>query len=309
MPLGRISADAPGPDGPARTAGADRTARTAGAASAESAPAPGAPAASAPAAPASAPAAPAPASAAPAVALRAVVVRYGEKVALEASLSVAPGERVALDGPSGAGKRTVLGLCSGARALSAGSVDVLGTDLATATPRQLRALRARIGTVHQRLDLVGPLSALQNVSAGRLGRWGLTTSLISLIRPVQAEPALAAMRSLGIEDLARTRTERLSGGEQQRVALARLLVQDPALVLADEPISSLDPERARAVMQMLAEVVATGQRTLLISLHDFDVARETCDRVVGLRQGRIVFDLPAAEVTARHRDALYRLET
>ncbi len=244
----------------------------------------------------------------PAVALRDVVVRYGQRVALEASLTVAPGQRVALVGPSGAGKSTVLSLCSGARALSAGSVEVLGTDLATATGRQLRAVRSRIGTVHQRLELVGPLSALQNVSAGRLGRWGLATSLVSLVRPLQTGPALAALRSLGIEELARTRTEKLSGGEQQRVALARLLVQDPALVLADEPISSLDPERARAVMDMLTDVVAAGERTLLISLHDFDVARATCDRVVGLRQGRVVFDLPAADVTAQHRDALYRLD-
>lgn len=250
----------------------------------------------------------APTAAAPtAVALRGVEVRYGADPALRATLDIAPGERVALVGPSGAGKSTLLGLCRGARPLAAGTVEVLGVDLAAASRRGLRAVRSRIGSVHQGLDLVGPLTALQNVSAGRLGRWGTARSLASLVRPVDPGPALEAMRRLGIEDLAGARTDRLSGGEQQRVALARVLVQDPALVLADEPIASLDPGRARVVMDLLTEVVAGDARTLLVSLHDFAAAQETCDRVVGLRRGEVVFDLPAGEVTAAHRDALYRL--
>lgn len=250
----------------------------------------------------------APTAAAPtAVALRGVEVRYGADPALSATLDIAPGERVALVGPSGAGKSTLLGLCRGARPLAAGTVEVLGVDLAAASRRGLRAVRSRIGSVHQGLDLVGPLTALQNVSAGRLGRWGTARSLASLVRPVDPGPALEAMRRLGIEDLAGARTDRLSGGEQQRVALARVLVQDPALVLADEPIASLDPGRARVVMDLLTEVVAGDARTLLVSLHDFAAAQETCDRVVGLRRGEVVFDLPAGEVTAAHRDALYRL--
>ncbi|WP_083305826.1 phosphonate ABC transporter ATP-binding protein [Brachybacterium sp. HMSC06H03] len=249
----------------------------------------------------------APTAAPTAVALRGVEVRYGADPALSATLDIAPGERVALVGPSGAGKSTLLGLCSGARPLAVGTVEVLGVDLAAASRRGLRAVRSRIGSVHQRLDLVGPLTALQNVSAGRLGRWGTARSLASLVRPVDPGPALEAMRRLGIEDLAGARTDRLSGGEQQRVALARVLVQDPALVLADEPIASLDPGRARVVMDLLTEVVASDSRTLLVSLHDFAAAQETCDRVVGLRRGEVVFDLPAGEVTAAHRDALYRL--
>lgn len=244
----------------------------------------------------------------PAVQLREIVVRYGDRVALDASLTIHPGERVALVGPSGAGKSTLLGLCSGARSVTSGSVHVLGVDLAAASRRQLRAVRSRIGSVHQRLDLVGPLPALQNVSAGRLGRWGLARSLVSLVSPLEADSAREAMARLGIEDLAAARTERLSGGEQQRVALARTLVQYPDLVLADEPVSSLDPQRSRAVMELLTAVVTTGERALLVSLHDFDAARETCDRVVGLRHGRIAFDLPASEVTEQQRTALYRLE-
>lgn len=249
-----------------------------------------------------------PAAKRPAITLRDVMVRYGDWTAADLSLTVRRGERVALVGPSGAGKSTVLGLCVGTRALSGGSVHVLGADLAAGSRRELRAVRARIGTVHQRLDLVGPLSAQQNVSAGRLGRWGLARSLLSLLTPREPTPVREAMASLGIEDLAGQRTERLSGGEQQRVALARVLVQDPALVLADEPLSSLDPKRAEVVMGLLTGVVAAGERTLLVSLHDFEVARRTCDRVVGMRRGRIAFDLPASAVTDQHRDDLYRLE-
>ncbi|MCT1430466.1 ATP-binding cassette domain-containing protein [Brachybacterium muris] len=239
--------------------------------------------------------------------LKDVTVRYGTRTVLDASLSVAPGQKVALVGPSGAGKSTVLGLSNGSVTPSTGTVTTLGTELGAATRRQLRAVRAGIGTVHQRLDLVGPLPAIHNVNAGHLGRWGLWKSLASLVRPLEADVALAAMARLGIEELAPTRTERLSGGEQQRVALARIIVQDPALVLADEPISSLDPQRARVVMDMLAAVVADGDRSLLVSLHDFDIARSVCDRVIGLRQGHVVFDLPAGEVTDAHRDELYRL--
>lgn len=239
--------------------------------------------------------------------LKDVTVRYGTRTVLDASLSVAPGQKVALVGPSGAGKSTVLGLSNGSVTPSTGTVTTLGTELGAATRRQLRAVRAGIGTVHQRLDLVGPLSAIHNVNAGHLGRWGLWKSLASLVRPLEADVALAAMARLGIEELAPTRTERLSGGEQQRVALARIIVQDPALVLADEPISSLDPQRARVVMDLLTAVVADGDRSLLVSLHDFDIARSVCDRVIGLRQGHVVFDLPAGEVTDAHRDELYRL--
>lgn len=243
----------------------------------------------------------------PALALREVTVRYGARTVLDASLSVAHGQKVALVGPSGAGKSTVLGLANGSVIPTTGTVTTLGTDLGGASRRRLREVRAGIGTVHQRLDLVGPLPAIHNVNAGNLGRWGLWKSLASLVRPLEADVARAAMARLGIEDLASTRTERLSGGEQQRVALARIIVQDPALVLADEPISSLDPQRARVVMGLLADVVADGDRSLLVSLHDFDIARGMCDRVIGLRQGRVAFDLPATEVTDRHRDELYRL--
>lgn len=242
-----------------------------------------------------------------ALALREVTVRYGPRTVLDLSLTVARGERVALVGPSGAGKSTVLGLANGSVTPTTGAVTTLGTELGAASRRKLRAVRAGIGTVHQRLDLVGPLTAIHNVNAGHLGRWGLLRSLASLVRPLEADVARAAMARLGIEDLADIRTERLSGGEQQRVALARIIVQDPPLVLADEPISSLDPQRARVVMDLLAGVVAEGDRTLLVSLHDFDIARSMCDRVIGLRQGRVVFDLPAGEVTDTHREQLYRL--
>ena len=171
----------------------------------------------------------------PALQLDGVTVRYGTRTVLDASFTVDPGEKVALVGPSGAGKSTALGLANGSITPSSGTVTTLGTDLGVASRRRVRTVRARIGTVHQRLDLIGPLAAIHNVNAGHLGRWGLWRSLASLVRPLEVETAHAAMARLGIEELAATRTERLSGGEQQRVALARIIVQDPALVLADEP--------------------------------------------------------------------------
>jgi phosphonate transport system ATP-binding protein len=242
------------------------------------------------------------------LALRGVRVVYGRHPALDGfDLDVAAGERVALVGPSGAGKTTVLRLCTGGVQPSAGRVEVLGHDLGTVTPEELRAVRRRVGTVYQQLNLVGPLRVVHNVNAGRLGWWTRRRAVRSLVKPAEVDVARAALARVGIADKLHERTDRLSGGEQQRVALARVLVQEPELIMADEPVSSLDPARAEEVMDLLGEVVADRGRTLLVSLHDFGLARRRCDRVVGMRAGRVVFDLPAGDVTDELGVELYRI--
>ena len=235
-------------------------------------------------------------------------VVYDRHAALDGfDLHVHAGERVALVGPSGAGKTTALRLATGSVRPTSGSVEVLGQDLDAATPDELRAVRRRVGTVYQQLDLVGPLRVVHNVNAGRLGEWGRARALRSLVRPLQADAARHALARVGIADKLFERTDRLSGGEQQRVALARVLLQEPELILADEPVSSLDPARAEEVMDLLGEVVADRNRTLLVSLHDFGLARRRCDRIVGVRDGRVAFDLPAGDVTDELGHELYRI--
>ena len=243
------------------------------------------------------------------VSLREVSVVYDDHPALDGfNLEVEAGERVALVGPSGAGKTTVLQLCTGATTATTGTVTVLGTELATASAARLQAVRRRVGTVHQQLHLVGPLRVVHNVNAGHLGTWSRARALRSLVRPVGLDEARIALGRVGIADKLLERTDRLSGGEQQRVALARVLVQAPELILADEPVSSLDPARAEEVLDLLREVVVGRSRTLVVSLHDFGLARRRCDRVVGVRAGRVAFDLPAGEVTDQHGHDLYRID-
>ena len=242
--------------------------------------------------------------------LRGVRVDYGRHAALDGfDLEVHAGERVALVGPSGAGKTTVLRLCTGSVRPNGGKVDVLGHELGAASAEELRALRRRVGTVYQQLHLVGPLRVVHNVNAGRLGMWSRRRALRSLVKPVEVDVARAALARVGIASKLFERTDRLSGGEQQRVALARVLVQEPELILADEPVSSLDPARAEEVMDLLVEVVAGRSRTMLVSLHDFGLARRRCDRIVGVKAGRVVFDLPAGDVSDELGAALYRIET
>jgi phosphonate transport system ATP-binding protein len=244
------------------------------------------------------------------VSLAGVSLNYGATRALaDVDLRVGEGERVALVGPSGAGKSSLLRLCNGTAVPTSGRVEVLSRALSGCTTRQLRDLRRRVGTVHQQqLNLVGSLRVIHNVNAGHLGRWSLPRALLSLVRPLEVEAARAALRRIGIEEKAFERTDHLSGGEQQRVALARVLVQEPDLILADEPVSSLDPARSLEVMDLLTRVVTGRQRSLVVSLHDFDIARRTCDRVVGIRAGRVHFDRPAADVTDAMGTELYRIE-
>ncbi|MCH7738587.1 MAG: ATP-binding cassette domain-containing protein [Chloroflexi bacterium] len=239
--------------------------------------------------------------------LRGVEKRFGDVVAVGSiSLTVRQGETVALLGPSGAGKSTMLRLMAGEIEPTSGVIELSGRELANLAPG--RELASLVGMIHQQFDLVPNLSALQNVLAGRLGEWGFFRSLVSLAAPLEREVAMAALRRLGVEDRAGLRAGRLSGGEQQRVAIARVLVQGPALILADEPVASLDPARAEEVLDLLVGLAERDGRTLVASMHSVVMARQRFGRLIGLRNGELSFDLPAQEVTDGMLESLYALE-
>ncbi|HZG37300.1 MAG TPA: ATP-binding cassette domain-containing protein [Nodosilinea sp.] len=240
--------------------------------------------------------------------LEGVSCRFGVVAALtNCSLTIGSGERVALIGPSGAGKSTLLSLLNGSLSPTTGRVIIMGQAVDRLSSRKRRRLQQLVGTVYQQHHLVGNLAVVHNVNAGHLGRWSLPKALWSLVWPLETQTAHLALAQVGIADKLYARTDRLSGGQQQRVALARVLAQDPAAILADEPISSVDPERSRAMMDLLRQLSETTGKTLVISLHEVEFAVKYCDRIVGLRQGHILFDVPAHEVSAAMMTALYQL--
>ena len=223
-------------------------------------------------------------------------------------LTISAGERVALVGSSGAGKSTLLGLLNGTVQPSTGMVTVLGENLAHHSPIALRRVQRQIGTIYQQFHLVDNLAVIHNVNAGHLGHWSLAKSLLSLFWPQEVAGAHRALDQVGIPDKLYARTGDLSGGQQQRVALARVLIQNPKAILADEPIASIDPERSRTIMNLLRDLTQQEDKTLIASLHDIDFALSHFERVIGLRQGSIFFDLPATEVRPKQIEALYRID-
>ncbi len=234
-------------------------------------------------------------------------MRYGQTTVLAPlRLAIRQGERVAVIGPSGAGKTTLLRLMAGAVAPTTGGVELCGRDLAKLRPG--RELARLVGMIAQQFDLVPNLSALHNVLAGRLGEWSLARSLLSLVWPQERRLAVEALSRVGVEQLAYQSAGRLSGGEQQRVAIARVLVQNPKVVLADEPVASLDPARAREALGLLTAVTEEQGATLIASLHSVDLAREHFTRIVGLRNGVVQFDTPACNVHDGMLAALYEIE-
>lgn len=245
-------------------------------------------------------------SAVPALRLRGVGHRYGSHQALhDVDLTVQAGERVAVLGTSGAGKSTLLALLNGSLTPTTGTVEVFGENPAILPAARLRLLQQRVGTVSQHLALIEQVRVLHNVNAGRLGQWSTPRALASLIWPRSLDVVRDALARVDLDWALHERTERLSGGERQRVAIARLLVQQPELVVADEPVSSLDPVRAARTLGLL--VSSPTVRTLIVSLHQPLLAREHCARVVGLRDGQIVLDGPVAEVTDAALHTLYAL--
>ena len=248
-------------------------------------------------------------SAEPVFELRYVSRAFGAFPALtDVNLQIRSGERVALVGPSGAGKSTLLNLLNGTLFPTEGSIRVLGREIGQLSPRALRKLQRQIGAVYQQFNLVDNLAVVHNVNAGHLGRWSLIKSIASLIYPLDVQTASRALARVGIPEKLYERTDSLSGGQQQRVALARVLVQNPAAILADEPISNLDPERGREIMDLLREVCQSTNKTLVVSLHAIEFARTHCRRVIGLRQGRVMFDVPVSQLSPDRVEALYKIE-
>lgn len=238
------------------------------------------------------------------------VVLGGRRVLESASLVVAPGEAVAFVGPSGAGKTTLIRALNGMVRVESGRVAFGDKDLASLRPGELRSARACIGLVPQDLALVPTLRVIQNVISGRLGRRSLWHSVRSMVAPTaedQAE-AHALLERVGIPEKLFERTDRLSGGQRQRVAIARALFQNPTALLADEPVSSVDPARARETVRLLAEISKERALTLCVSLHNLALAQEFFPRIVALRRGRIAFDRPTENVDREDFETLYQLD-
>jgi phosphonate transport system ATP-binding protein len=246
----------------------------------------------------------------PAVKVTTLSKTFGCCKALDSvSIEIGPGEMVALIGASGSGKSTLLrniaGLAQGDT--DRGSIEVAGRPMQTLgrLAAGIRRNRAGIGFVFQQFNLVGRLPVITNVLAGSLARMPLWRSLTGLFTRAERALALEALHRVGIADKAWVRAAALSGGQQQRAAIARTLVQKAKIILADEPIASLDPESSRRVMEILARINAEDGTTVVVSLHQVDFATRYCSRAIALKAGSVVYDGPSAALTPDLLRSLY----
>lgn len=227
------------------------------------------------------------------------VVNHQTVSALESiTLSVEGGEHMAILGSSGAGKTTLFRILNATLRPTSGSVRVDGRDLGAMSGGDLRRTRQRIGTIYQQHNLVPSLSSLQNTLCGGLGRWSLAQTIRNIFNPAKAdaEDALHALELVGLAEKRHARADELSGGQQQRLAIARVLMQKPEVILADEPVASLDPALAEEIVSLIIRVGSEGKRTLVIALHKVELALDHFPRVIGLRAGGVSFDRPSAAV-------------
>jgi len=234
------------------------------------------------------------------------------------SVAIERGEFVGVIGLSGSGKSTLLRCINRLIEASAGEILVpqalLGrsssngatADVRKLSAREIRLLRRKIGMVFQQFNIVKRLSVIDNVLSGSLGYQPAISGALRMFSAETKSRALANLHRVGLLDHAYKRADQLSGGEQQRVAIARTLMQEPALILADEPVSSLDPRLSRVVLDILSRVCREDGIAALVSLHTLELTRDYADRVIGLKQGRVFFDGPVAGLTDAVIDTVYQ---
>jgi len=243
------------------------------------------------------------------LALEGVSRHFGLMAAVsDVSLEFARGSFVGVIGRSGAGKSTLLRMINRLIDPTAGRIRCDGTDVTALKGAELRAWRARSAMIFQQFNLVGRLDVLTNVLMGRLAAVPNWRSLANLWTDEDKAIALSALEQFDMADLAAQRAEQLSGGQQQRVAIARAMVQQPGLILADEPIASLDPRNTKIVMDALLRLNRHFGLTIVCNLHSLDLARSYCERLIGMSAGRVVFDGAPAQLTDATARELYGLE-
>jgi phosphonate transport system ATP-binding protein len=235
---------------------------------------------------------------------------FGARRALDGvSIDVRKGEMIALIGPSGSGKSTLLRSISGLQTIDAGEgrIDAFGNVVQEQgrISRRVRESRIRIGFIFQQFNLVGRLSLFTNVALGSLGRIPAWRGLLGLWPAETKTAVMAALARVGVADYAAQRANTLSGGQQQRGAIARALVQKAKIILADEPVASLDPVSARRVMENLRDLNRQDGLTVVVTLHQVDYAMRYCDRVVALKGGKIVYDGPASGLETKQLIDIY----
>lgn len=229
----------------------------------------------------------------------------GTQALKNVSLTVNAGEFVVIVGLSGAGKSTLIRCVNRLVEPTTGTLLVDGADVTKMSDGELRRWRTKVGMIFQNYNLVRRSSVLRNVLAGRLGHTGTMRSLLGLFEKADIEMAKRALDRVGIAEKVYTRADSLSGGQQQRVSIARALCQNPKILLADEPVASLDPPTSHSVMRDLKRINREDKITTLVNLHFIDMAQEYADRIIGMRAGEVVFDGPASDVTEKTFEEIY----
>ena len=221
------------------------------------------------------------------------------------NLNIEQGEFVAIIGLSGAGKSTILRCINRMHDIQQGTLTVDGVDVESLSGKALRRFRRKVGMIFQSFNLVSRSTVIKNVLTADVPDMPFWRVLFGIFTKEQKMRALESLDKVGILDKAYTRCDQLSGGQQQRVALARTLNQNPSIILADEPVASLDPVTARQVMSDFVRINKDYNITILLNIHHVDLALNYCDRVIGVRAGEIVFDGPASSITQEQLDGVY----
>jgi phosphonate transport system ATP-binding protein len=232
----------------------------------------------------------------------------GDTALCDVSVTIDGREVVAMIGPSGAGKSTFVRCINRLVEPTTGRVLLDDSELTGLDDDELRNARRDIGMVFQEYNLVERLTVMENVLSGRLGYVSNWAALRRNFPPEDVERAYELLDLVGLDGMEDKRVDELSGGQRQRVGIARAVVQEPKIVLADEPTSSLDPETSRDVMELLTDIAVDRDVPVLINIHEVDLAEKYADRILGLHDGELVFDGPAADLTSESKGVIYRGE-
>ena len=245
----------------------------------------------------------------PGLSLQNLTKRYGAKTALnDVTVTIAQGQVVALIGPSGAGKSTLIRCVNRLVDPSAGRVVLGDLDVTTLNARALRAARRRMGMIFQEFALVERLTVMENVLSGRLGYVGFWRAWFRRFPQRDIDLAFSLLERVGLADFVDQRADRLSGGQRQRVGIARALMQEPDVLLVDEPTASLDPKTARQIMRLITELCAERGLSAVINIHDVPLAKLFVPRIIGLKDGQVVFDGPPDDLTPEMLTRIYGAE-